>query len=225
MDWRAGVRRALASADAGPRFAVCYAGAAALALFFADELGVTNAYWATLTTIMVMRREGTASLTLVIHYMAGTLIGIPIAYVLYHAIEQPVAVALLATAAAAGSRVGLALNPAIGFAAFTVFFLLIIDLALSHSGAPPHLLSVRLYDVTVGCVLALIGTVVASLGARRTPGTLGTRPPSRTDLPRHRWPNGDCRIENTPINLAARRAAARGSAAPAPAASSASARS
>jgi hypothetical protein len=177
MDWRAGVRRALASADAGPRFALCYAGAAALALLFADELGVTNAYWATLTTIMVMRREGMASLTLVIHYMAGTLIGIPIAYALSHAIEQPVAVALLATAAAAGSRVGLAVNPAIGFAAFTVFFLLIIDLALSHSGAPPHLLSVRLYDVTVGCVLALIGTVAASLGTRRTPGGLGTRPP------------------------------------------------
>lgn len=171
MDWRAGVRRALASADAGPRYALCYAGAAALALFFASELGVTNAYWATLTTIMVMRREGVTSLRLVIHYMAGTLIGIPIAYVLYHAIEQPVAIAMVATVVAAGSRIGFALNPALGFAAFTVFFLLVIDLALSHSGAPPHLLSVRLYDVTVGCVLALIGTVAASLGARRVPGT------------------------------------------------------
>jgi uncharacterized membrane protein YccC len=178
MDWRAGVRRALASADAGPRYAVCYAGAAALALFFAAGLGVTNAYWATLTTIMVMRREGVASLTLVIHYMVGTLVGIPIAYALYHGIQQPVAVALLATAAAAGSRVGIALNPAIGFAAFTVFFLLIIDLALSHSGAPQHLLSVRLYDVTVGCVLALIGTMAASLGTGRSPGALRAKPPS-----------------------------------------------
>ena len=178
MDWRAGVRRALGGADAGPRYALCYAGAASLSLLFADELGVTNAYWATLTTILVMRREGMASLTLVLHYMAGTLIGIPIAYVLFHGIQQPVAIALLATAASAGARVGLALNPALGFAAFTVFFMLIIDLALGHSGAPQHLLSVRLYDVTVGCALALLGTLAAAVGARRAPATLGTKSPS-----------------------------------------------
>ncbi len=178
MDWRAGVRRAFVSADAGARFALCYAGAAAAALLLADELHVTNAYWASLTTIMVMRREGIASLALVVHYMVGTLLGIPIAYVLFHAIEQPIAIALLATAAAAFARVGMAVNPAIGFTAFTVFFLLIVDLALSQSGAPQHLLNVRLYDVAVGCGLALIGTLAASLGARRAPGALGAKPPS-----------------------------------------------
>ena len=178
MDWRAGVRRALGGADAGPRYALCYAGAAALSLLFADELRVTNAYWATLTTILVMRREGMASLTLVLHYMAGTLVGIAIAYMLFQGIQQPVAIALLAMAAAAGSRVGLALNPAIGFTAFTVFFMLIIDLAGGHSGAPQHLLSVRLYDVTVGCVLALLGTLAASAGTRRVPATLEPKSPS-----------------------------------------------
>src|SRR5690348_14593538 len=46
MDWRAGLRRALAGTGAGPRFAFCYACAAALALLLAERLGVTNAYWA-----------------------------------------------------------------------------------------------------------------------------------------------------------------------------------
>ena len=70
MDWRAGVRRAFAGADAGPWYAICFAAAAAVSLLAADRLGVSNAYWATLTVIMVMRREGMVSLKLVIQYVA-----------------------------------------------------------------------------------------------------------------------------------------------------------
>jgi hypothetical protein len=167
MDWRAGLRRALAGADTGPRFALCYAGAAALALFTADHLGVTNAYWATLTTIMVMRREGLESFELVVQYMLGTLIGIPIAAVLVDTLAQPLAIAVFATAAGASARIALALNPALGFTAFTVFLLLIVDLALAHADAPGHLLAVRFYDVAVGCGFALIGTLAASTGRPR----------------------------------------------------------
>jgi uncharacterized membrane protein YccC len=169
MDWRAQLRRALAGAGVGPRFALCYAGAAALALLTAQYLGVTNAYWATLTTIMVMRREGMECIGLILHYMVGTLVGIPIADVLFHAIHQPLAIAVLATATAAFVRVGLALNPALGFVAFTVFLLLGIDLALQHGGMPQHLFAVRLYDVTIGCAFALLGTLAARTGRARMP--------------------------------------------------------
>ena len=85
MDWRAGLRRALAGADAGPRFAIVVALTAALALFAATHLGVTRAYWATLTVILVMRREGMVSLKLTLQYLAGTLLGIPLATLLWHA--------------------------------------------------------------------------------------------------------------------------------------------
>src|SRR4051812_47958870 len=73
MDWHTAMHRALAGADAGPRFAVCYAAAAALALLATSRLGVTNGYWATLTTIMVMRREGVVSFSLIVQYAIGTL--------------------------------------------------------------------------------------------------------------------------------------------------------
>jgi hypothetical protein len=168
MDWRAGLRRALAGTGAGPRYAFCYAGASALALFTAQYLGVTNAYWATLTTIMVMRREGLESIGLIIHYMVGTLAGIMIADVLFHAISQPLLIAALATAAAALVRVALAINPALGFVSFTVFLLLGIDLAFHHQGmAPQYLLSIRLYDVAIGCAFALLGTLAAGGGRRK----------------------------------------------------------
>ena len=61
------------------RFAIVVALTAALALFAANHLGVTRAYWATLTVVLVMRREGMVSLKLTLQYLAGTLLGIPLA--------------------------------------------------------------------------------------------------------------------------------------------------
>ena len=167
MDWYAGLRRAIGGADAGPWFALCFAVAATIALFAADKLGVARPYWATMVVLMVMRREGVVSLKLTIHYIVGTLIGIPIAWVLFDAIHQPVAVAAIATAVAAFARVGFAINPALGFTAFTVFLILVVDLALKHLGAEPQLFSQRLYDVGVGCAIALVGTWIAGIGQRR----------------------------------------------------------
>ena len=46
--------------------------------------------------------------------------------------------------------------------AFTAFFMLAIDLALQGEAIHMHLLSTRLYDVAVGCALALLGTIVAT---------------------------------------------------------------
>jgi len=168
MDWHTAMHRALAGADAGPRFALCYAAAAALALLATSKLGVTNGYWATLTTMMVMRREGVVSFSLIVQYAIGTLLGVPIADLLYHTFHQPLAIALLGTAAAALTRVGLALNPALGFTGVTVFLLMIVELARQAAGAQSHMLSARLYDVAMGCAIALIATWLAS-GRRRNP--------------------------------------------------------
>jgi hypothetical protein len=162
MDWRAGLRRALAGADAGPRFAIVVALTAALALFAANHLGMTRAYWATLTVILVMRREGMVSLQLTLRYLAGTLLGIPLAALLWHAAGGTQwLIALLATLAAASSRLGMALNPALGFACMATFMVLAVDLLHLSSGGPAALVLARLYDVALGGVLALAGTVLA----------------------------------------------------------------
>ncbi len=167
MDWRAGVRRAFAGADAGPWYAICFGAAAAVSLLAADRLGVSNAYWATLTVIMVMRREGMVSLKLVIQYIVGTLVGIPIAYAVGQALHAPLAIAFAATLVAASARLGIAVNPALGFAAFTAFLMLVVDLARHGAGVTPLLLSTRFYDVAVGCAIVLVGTLLASLGVRK----------------------------------------------------------
>jgi uncharacterized membrane protein YccC len=168
MDWHAGLRRALAGADAGPRFAIVVALTAALALFAATHLGVTRAYWATLTVILVMRREGMVSLQLTLHYLAGTLLGVPLATLLWHAAGGTQwLIALLATLAAGSSRLGMALNPALGFACMTTFMVLAVDLLRVSSDGPATLVLARLYDVGLGGALAVAGTLIAGAWHRR----------------------------------------------------------
>jgi hypothetical protein len=173
MDWRAGVRRAFHGADAGARFTLCYAAAAAVSLFAASALGVRHAFWATMVVLMVMRREGIASLELTIHYAAGTILGVALGALLLHFIHGAVALAVLATLVAALGRVGFSLSPGLGYLAFTLFLLLLVQIVVaSGGGGDPHLIEMRLYDVTVGCVLALAGTLAATYPRRRSPATL-----------------------------------------------------
>jgi hypothetical protein len=162
VDWRAGLRRALGGVGAGPRYAICYATTACVALFVAKSLGVNRPYWATVAVLVVMRREGTVSIKMIAQYMIGTLAGILAAALVVHLVSMLPVIAFIAVACAAFARVGLALNPALGFMGFTAFFMLAIDIALQGEAVHTHLLSTRLYDVAVGCLLALLGTLVAT---------------------------------------------------------------
>jgi hypothetical protein len=169
MDWRAGVRRAFSGKDAGLRYTLCYGAAAAASLFAASSLRVSDPYWATLVVLMVMRREGIASIELTVQYAAGTVIGVVLAAAILQWTEYPLALAALATAVAALGRVGFAINPALGFMAFTMYLLFVVHVILVSAGTLPHLLGARIYDVVVGSVLAVAGTLVATyprIGAR-----------------------------------------------------------
>jgi hypothetical protein len=172
VDWRAGLRLALGGAGAGPRYATCYATTACVALFVAKSLGVSRPYWATVAVLVVMRREGTVSLRMIVQYMVGTLAGILAAALIVHVVSVLPVIALIAVACATTARLGLALNPALGFMGFTAFFMLAIDVALQGEAIHMHLLSTRLYDVAVGCVLALLGTIVAMKWAGKGNATL-----------------------------------------------------
>jgi hypothetical protein len=171
MDWRAGVRRAFAGADAGPRFTICYGAAAAAALFAANALGVHDPYWATLVILMVMRREGIASIKLTIHYAAGTIAGVIVASLILRWMEIPFWLSVLATVSAASARIGFAVNPSLGYMSFTIYLLFVAHVITVSAGGMPHLLGTRLYDVCVGCALALAGTLLATHPRSRPGGS------------------------------------------------------
>jgi Fusaric acid resistance protein-like len=174
MDWRAGVRRACRGADAGIRFTLCYGAAAAVALFAASSLRVSDPFWATLVVLMVMRREGIASLQLTIHYAVGTFLGVLLSAAILSLGENAITLAVLATLVAASARVGMAINPALGFMAFTMFLLFAVHATLAGGGSDPGLLGTRIYDVTVGCVIAFIGTLAATYPRFAPPQKLET---------------------------------------------------
>jgi hypothetical protein len=175
MDWRAGIRRACRGTDAGVRFTVCYGAAAAVALFAASSLRVSDSYWASLVVIMVMRREGIASLELTVHYAVGTIVGVILGAAVLRLGESAISLAILATLVAALARVGTAVNPALGFMAFTMFLLFAVHATLAaDGGSAPYLLETRLYDVTVGCVIALVGTLAATYPRFTPPQKLRT---------------------------------------------------
>lgn len=161
MDWRAGVRRAFEGAGAGMRFALCYAAAAAVALFAASRLGVRESFWATLVVLMVMRREGIVSLELTIHYALGTIMGVVAGALILRYAHAPVTLAVLASLVATFARVGFSINPCLGYMAFTMFLLFVTHMS-TNGPIMPHLFETRVYDVCVGCVLALAGTLLAT---------------------------------------------------------------
>ena len=161
MDWRAGLRRALSGEGSSARFAVCYAGTTAVALFAASELHLHDAFWAAMVVLMVMRREGTACIELTILYAVGTILGVTTGALLLQLDWTVLGVATLASVVAAFTRIGFSLNPGLGFWAFTVFVILCAHLRMDAE-ATSQLLTTRLYDVAVGCLLALAGTLVAT---------------------------------------------------------------
>src|SRR4029434_89412 len=103
-----------------------------------------------------------ASLKLTIQYAAGTVVGAIVSAVILHWIEIPLVLAVLATLVAAFSRVGFAINPSLGFMSFTMFLLFIVHVIEVSAGTVPHRAGARVYDVSVGCLLALLGTLVAT---------------------------------------------------------------
>jgi hypothetical protein len=163
MDWRAGVRRAYHGADAGLRFTLCYAAAAAVALFAATSLGVSDSFWATLVVLMVMRREGLTSLELTIHYALGTIIGVVVGAMVLRFAHESLLLGSLAVLVAAFARIGFSINPALGYMSFTMFLLFDVHMIQASGGIiPSHIAEIRLYDVTVGCIIALIATLAAT---------------------------------------------------------------
>ncbi|MBS0321251.1 MAG: FUSC family protein [Proteobacteria bacterium] len=167
VDWRTRIDTAFAFDRPDIRYALALTVAAAAALFAANLLALHKPYWAAVTVLMVMRREGTESLRLTLHYAVGTLLGLVAAAACVALAPATPALAAIAIATAAVTRIALAINPSLGFASFTIFVLLLLEVGMPHTGFSWVLWSTRAYDVAVGCALAILGT----LAARRTAPT------------------------------------------------------
>ena len=162
LDWRETIARTFAFDRPDYRFAIGITLAAGIALFAASSLHLNRPYWAAVSLLLIMRREGTESMRLTLHYAVGTILGVLAAAALTLVTASVTVLATVAVLAAAVTRIALALNPSLGFTGFTLFLLLLVDVALPAHGDSATLWTTRLYDVAVGCGLSIAGTLLAS---------------------------------------------------------------
>lgn len=140
------------------RFGLRYALAAALGLGLAEHFGATHAAWVTITTLAVMRPNDSESVQLVLQRAFGTLIGVGIALVIVDLDHNAWHLTAAATVLAFFISPGLIWQRWSGFAAITAMALVLLDMALLSQGGDRPLLSERIYDTGLGCVIALATT-------------------------------------------------------------------
>ncbi len=155
---RAGLHHIRGEHAADWRFGLRYALAAALGLALAEHFGATHAAWVTITTLAVMRPNDSESVQLVLQRAFGTLIGVGIALGIVSLSHNAWHLTAAAIVLAFCISPGLIWQRWAGFAAITAMALVLLDMALLTQGGDRPLLSERIYDTGLGCIIALAAT-------------------------------------------------------------------
>jgi hypothetical protein len=146
------------------RFAVAYAVAAGLAMWIGITFDPTRAIWVATTTLVVMQPDAGANYRRIVGRIVGTVAGVIAAFVLTQATHSTVLLCALMLAIAAALPHHLRNRYWLHTALIALLILLAYDLATVAGAGTENvsmLLVERLADVSMGCILALIGTAVA----------------------------------------------------------------
>lgn len=143
------------------RFALAYAGAATASLWLGVHIDPERALWVVVTTLVVMQSDARLSYVRIVHRIAGTVVGVVVAFGLTSVIDSPwlIAVAVLILAPLIPHH--LQHRYWLHTALIAVVVLLAYHLATSDPRILRGLFTERLEDVLLGAGLALIGTLLA----------------------------------------------------------------
>ena len=170
--FRLGLAKLRAGHAADWRFGVRYALAAAIGLGLAEHLGSSQAAWATITSLAVMRPNEAERGTLVIERGIGTFGGVVIAWGILALTSNAWLLGALVAAFAFAIAPAAAWHRWARFTVITVTVLVLLDLALLNQGGDRPLLAERLYDTAMGCVIALAATWLIFPQRRRSMGPI-----------------------------------------------------
>jgi hypothetical protein len=146
------------------RFAVAYAAAGGLGMWIGVTLDPTRAIWVATTTLVVMQPDAGANYRRIVGRIVGTVAGVIAAFVVIQTLHSPVLLCAVMLAVAAAMPHHLRNRYWLHTALIALLILLAYDLAtVAGAGSEnmPALLVERLTDVSMGCILALIGTAIA----------------------------------------------------------------
>jgi hypothetical protein len=147
----------------GPRFSVIFGAAAVSGLALGMFFGQLRPYWVALTTILVMQPDRRANTVRVIQRFLGTLCGVILAFVIVQ--STPVAarekvMLLLVVTLPFFWPLGYERNYGLGTAILSTWVLILIDTALPRGDLVTPLFLARLSDTSIGCAVALVGSLV-----------------------------------------------------------------
>jgi Fusaric acid resistance protein-like len=146
------------------QFALAYAAAAGLGLWIGMTLDPARAIWVSTTTLVVMQADGGANYRRIVGRIAGTFAGVIAAMLLTQVLRTPAALC-------AGMVVTAAFIPHyvrsrywLHSALIALLVLLAYALATAAGSGNPNMSILfvdRLIDVSLGAILALVGTAIA----------------------------------------------------------------
>jgi hypothetical protein len=143
------------------RFALAFCGAAVASMWIGRTLDPVHAIWVVTTTLVVMLPDARASYRRIFERVAGTFVGVVVAWVitmLFHSAAL-ICIAILLVAPLIPHHVAHRYWLHTGLIALLV--LLAYDLTLLDTHSITNLLSERLEDILLGCAMGLVGTAVA----------------------------------------------------------------
>ncbi len=146
------------------RFALAYAAAAGLGLWIGMTFDPTRAMWVSTTTLVVMQADAGANYRRIVGRIVGTFAGVIAALPLTMALRTPAGLCTAMLVIAAFLPHHLRRRYWLHTALIALLVLLAYDLATaagSGAGNMSMLFIERLADVSLGAILALIGTAVA----------------------------------------------------------------
>jgi hypothetical protein len=159
----------------GPRFSAVYGTAAVCGLALGNLLGGMNPHWVTITTLVVMQPDRRANARRALQRFLGTTAGVIGAFIIAllvpEAIRRPVLFVLTLVMPFIWP-LAFVRNYGYGVAIFSTWILLLLDLVLPPNLSVAALFGARLADTTLGCTLALAGSLLVYETAKPTRGSV-----------------------------------------------------
>ncbi|MBV8840270.1 MAG: FUSC family protein [Alphaproteobacteria bacterium] len=143
------------------RFSLAYAAAAVIGLWIGVRYGATRAIWVTVAPLVVMQPEAQASYRRVIEFVIGTAIGVAVAFALTWIVQSTAVLCLIVLLLAALIPGQFPQRFWLQTAMIATMVLTAYRFAVNDINVVRPLIVERLEDIAIGCVLAVLGTIIA----------------------------------------------------------------
>lgn len=147
--------------NAGKRYASVYSICIVSGLLLGVFIGTSKPYWVAITVMMTMRPDAELNFTRSMQRIVGTLIGISVAALTVHYIHDVWYIAVIVLLIGLALPHGFPLNYGVHCTLLALFVMLLYTVATAQYGGEENILRERVYDVLLGCAIALIGNAIA----------------------------------------------------------------